>query len=179
MDRGENGMKHSNPFLYYLSEKVYGFALNIVRNREKHPYLDNSLLQEIKAIEAEAYPEPLRCYSDINTVEEFVDYCSCCNLSQIYFLLRKDWYFIIISRHDRVRIFDFAARNRRCNDIWDIIRYVRENFGDRLIVATPRESTGYQLLLKFEQRNRIKILDDTIEIRHGEPFHSVSFRKTC
>ena len=165
-----------NHFLYYWVDYVYGLFLHLFRNSRKHPYINENTICKIKEIESEAYPIELQGYSNINSVEEFVDYCGCCHASQIYYLLTDDLYLIIVSYHNCIEIFDVADRKRKSTDIWKVLHYINNNFKNRVIIADARDSTSFPLIEILVKRNKIYIINDFIIERDGEKFHRIKFK---
>lgn len=166
---------YNNPF-YVIFEIIYVLMLKMFRRKKKYPLFDDTAYEQIKRIAIEAFPETLQQICEAKDEYDFIDYCNCYSINQIYYLLADDWYVIFASHHNCVEIVECASMTRSCKDIFKIINYGINNFKRRTIIANCRESTSLPIFLAMEKYNRIKIINDIVIKQNGEMMHYLKFK---
>ena len=165
-----------NHFAWTQVEKLYIILLQIFRNAKKHPILSIDKLEELKNIAKRAFPENLQQICDIDSIENFLYYCHCYSIYQIYYLITENWYVIVGAHHNCYELVECADANRNCRDIYKIINYLKKYFSDKPMISDCRESTSLPLFRALEKHKRIIIDQDIVRERNGEVMHYIKCR---
>lgn len=105
------------------------------------------LLEHIKKLEKNNYPEFMQYFQNINNWKSFCDYCEYENPVLYY----TDKSYLIMTYNE---IVDLIAAPQ---DIFLIYKCIRKYFGHRIIEGDFRYKTSYSIIKLFENKNKIKI----------------------
>jgi len=126
------------------------------------------LLNHLKKLERQNYPEFMQYMQDIDNWEEFCEYCECDNP-----VVHSTDGSCLIMTHSE--IVDLVATPQ---DIFRIYKWVREHFGNRIIEGDFRYNTSYPIIKLFEKRKKINILSETKWYWEHERMIEIKFQIT-
>ena len=165
-----------NHFAYVECELLYSLYLWIRNRLQGRQLPTEEMLDQIREISREAYPERLQEEGSFHDLRELAENAHCSALSQLEIHVTDNWFLILADYHNCVDIVELADRRRKCPDILKILFYIMDRCGSRTIIAKCRETTSCRLLRLLTDRGRIEILEDKVTYSLGEEFHFLKFR---
>jgi hypothetical protein len=128
------------------------------------------LLDQIKKLEAEIYPEEFRMMENINSFLHLQQYCE--NKS----VKIKFWgtgYLITTPKE----VIDFASLTPLTyKQLFEIYKYLKNIYMNNTFSMSSREKTSYGLIKYLEKKSKIIIMEDNKSYWENEVFHNLEIK---
>ena len=170
-------LQHFNRFyFFYEIDYLYGKILSLLKKIRNDKIFSEEDIQTIKEIDRSAFPEFFRFFEEIEEVNEILEFCRCSNVSQIDYYNENGWYILVARHYNCVELISCASHCGKCNDIFKIVKYIKDKYEKKIIYADCRETTSYRFFTMLNKRNKIDILNDWKRLENGEELHDIKFR---
>ena len=137
--------------------------------------LDLKKLMRIKEIEKKVFPEHMRQYEDIESMDDVDELTEDC-YGEFFCHVENDWYILGCNSGDKVYVDDFSSvKSLGLPELYAVVRLLR-SFGDKIIEADFRQSTSYRLIKMAEKKKIVEIIDETPWNWDGEKMSEITFK---
>ena len=112
------------------------------------------MYNNIRTIEAAAYPTHMQYLQEVHTLEDMQEYCES---SKVLVLEGEGWY-CICSKNE---VVDLAAISKLAiQDMLHIGTELKKWFGTKKVTLDARKSTSYRLIKFFSRGGKVSILSE-------------------
>ena len=112
------------------------------------------MYNNIRTIEAAAYPEYMQYLQEVHTMEDMQEYCES---KKVLVLEGEGWYCIC----GKTEVVDLAAISKlTIQDMLHIGTELKKWFGTKKVTLDARKSTSYRLIKFFSRGGKVSILSE-------------------
>ena len=112
------------------------------------------MYNNIRTIEAAAYPTHMQYLQEVHTLEDMKEYCES---SKVLVIEGEGWYCIC----GKTEVVDLAATSRlSVQAMLYIVTELKKWFGSKKVTLDARKSTSYRLIKFFSRGGKVSILSE-------------------